>query len=226
MTRKNRFKAILFDWNGTLNDMEPIKQQDIYVAKHRFNVEVTPEEVERLWGNPAQKLLPALFRRPTEEWEDLREIFWSYDHLFPRRLHRDVLPALRELKAGGFVLGSVTTGPRTRVLGYMRQAGLPLGDFEFIHTGDEINDDVAAGRPVLTKAVRRLGELGIRPDESLMVGDEPPDVRNARDVGADFVAVNRPASHVAPSRLIDAGVPRERIMRDLRLLPGMLDRIA
>lgn len=219
-----RRRAVILDWNGTQNDMDSILRQDIAVAWEVFGIRRTPDDVKALWGNPAQVVLPALFDQPVDRVDELRQIFWSYDDdpRFARQLHPDVLPTLSTLKAANFILTIVTSGPRDRVLGYMQQAGLPLNDFLFIHTGDEIAADVEAGNPVLARAVRELVEAGVDPSDITMVGDEPNDVHNARAMNLGFVAVRRETSHFSRETLIEAGASPDRVIAGLQELPGIL----
>jgi phosphoglycolate phosphatase-like HAD superfamily hydrolase len=222
MSERPRFRAVLFDWNGTLNDMSVVREQDKRVGREVYGIELTDDDIYAAWGKPPALVMPALFGRggDTRSWEEMRRIFFSYDHLFPRRLRPDALDTLDVLEQAGIVTGVVTSGLQEKVLGYMRQMGLASDRFSILHTHTEIGDDFEAGRPILTRALGELATMGILPSEVLFVGDETVTMHDADAAGVDYAVVL--GGTFSRQRLLAEGVPPEKVIESLHQLPGIL----
>lgn len=222
MTERQAIKAVLFDWNGTLNDMSVVRDQDKHVGLVEFGLHLTDEDIYAAWGKPAPIVMPTLFGRggDTRSWEEMRQIFFSYDHMFPRRLRPDATDTLDVLERAGIVTGVVTSGLQEKVLGYMRQMGLASDRFRILHTHAEIGDDFEAGRPILSRALGELATLGISPSEVLFVGDETATMHDAAAVGIDYAVVL--GGTFSRERLIREGVPSYKLIENLHQLPGIL----
>lgn len=215
-------RAVIFDYNGTLNDMEVVLEQDIYVGQVEFGLELTRDDVVACWGKPAEEFYTSLFGRggDTRTWQEMREAFRRHDRDFPRRLLPGVLTTLNLLDRAGVVTGVVTDGPRDAVLKYMHQSRLDPNRFAFVHTSREVGGAKRRGEPVLGKALQELDALGIVPPEVVFVGDEPVNMRDASAAGTDFVIVS--SGTVSRENLLEAGVPPARLIDNLHQLPGLL----
>lgn len=222
MSERPRYGAVLFDWHGTLNDMSVLRAQDKHVGRVVFGLELTDNDIEQAWGNPPEVFLPMLFGKggDTRPWQEMHQIFLSYDHLFPRRLRPDALEVLNALGQMGVATGVVTSDLRERVLRGMQQTGLSADRFQVLHTRAEIGDDIEAGRPILGKALGELALQGISPSEVLFVGDETATMRDAEAVGVDYAVVL--GGTFSRQRILDGGVPPQKIIENLRQLPGIL----
>lgn len=213
-------RAVVFDWNGTLNDMGVLVAQDIALARE-FGRELTPGDVQKLWGQPAPEFYPNLIPDSGLSWQELRNRFFALDDLFPKRLQPHALSALAKLARAGTGVALVTSVPRQNVEGrYMAEMGLPTGTFDFMHFGEESQQAQRQGRPRLATVVEEFGRRDITPERIVLVGDEENDFDNARAAGVGFVAVTN-GVHSAEALAV-AGVPPERMMPDLSHLPGIL----
>lgn len=102
----------------------------------------------------------------------------------------------------------------------MRQTGLPVEQFDFMHFSAEIDAARERGLPDMGAAVEIFGEQGITPNEIVLVGDEPNDFENAQVAGIGFVAVTNGTK--LPEELAASGVSSDRMIPDLSHLPALL----
>ena len=100
----------------------------------------------------------------------------KYLHLKP---YPGVLETLRELKRQGYKLGVVSDGVRLKARMRLNEAGLD-GYFDAVVTYEDTGKQKPAREPFL----RICDELGVNPEECLMVGDWPErDVQGGRLAG-------------------------------------------
>ena len=100
----------------------------------------------------------------------------KYLHLKP---YPGVLETLRELKRQGYKLGVVSDGVRLKARMRLNEAGLD-GNFDAVVTYEDTGKQKPAREPFL----RICDELGVNPEECLMVGDWPErDVQGGRLAG-------------------------------------------
>ncbi len=177
--------AALFDWDGTLVDTIPL----IY----RANVVVLREigiEMSRAWYrehySPDWRRSYRDLGIPEHLWEAVGER-WADEMAAARpRALPWARPALRRLRARGVRLGLVTASTRRVVEPNL--ARLNLEDaFEVIR----YSDDVERSKPHPDALLEALDELGVRPAETVYVGDTTVDLAMASAAGAPFVAVGR-----------------------------------
>lgn len=220
--RSSETKAVIFDLNGTLNDMGVLREQNKHVAWHEFGIRLTDDEILSCWGAPAPAFYSNLYRPHgiTLPWSALRSVFQQYNHMFQRRLMPHTLDTIRTLRAADMVLSIVTQTPAAAVEQFIQDTGLARSDFRFIHTGREIERDVAAGLPPLHRAVAEFAMDSIRPTETVFVGDEPGAAQDAATVGIDFVVVSNGV--YSRDRLLREKVPAEHIIDHLGQLHGWL----
>lgn len=220
MAKPERPGAVIFDWNGTLSDMGVLAAQDIALAA-QFGRHLDAESIRRLWGQPAETFYAQLVPDSGLSWQELRRRFRELDPQFPKRLQPHVVSTLGHLAEYGVRMAVVTSAPREVVQGtYMVEAGLPQKYFDFMHFDAEVSAARAQGLPDMAPAVAAFTEQGIAPENIVLVGDEPNDLRNARAAGIGFVAVANGTK--LPTELRDAGIPQSQMIPDLSYLPGAL----
>lgn len=211
-------RAVLFDWNGTFNDMSVLRQQDKHVGKVEFGLDLTDDDITACWGLPPERFYPALFGHPgnTRTWQEMSAIFQGYNAQFPRRLLPDAVSVLSAIKRAGLVTGLVTTSSRQMVETGMRDGGLPRNLLDILHTGE----DLTPGQPTLASAIGEVGLRGILPSQTVYVGDETVTMSDAEAVGTGYVVVA--SGTMSRERLLREGVPRDHLIDTLRELPGLL----
>ncbi|HEU4987417.1 MAG TPA: phosphoglycolate phosphatase [Rhizobiaceae bacterium] len=188
-----RPKAVLFDLDGTLIDSAP----DITAAVNEL-LEVydlpplSLPQVKTMIGEGVRKLVERAFVAsgvPLSE-SRLEEAFQTMGTIYHRHLTRftQLMPgageALARLHSSGTRLGVVTNKPQVAartVLLHFRLAER----FGTIVGGDA----VMHGKPAPDALLLALQQLGVSPEEALMVGDSATDVAAARAAGMPVVLV-------------------------------------
>lgn len=213
-------RAVIFDWNGTLNDMRVVADQDIVFAR-QYGHEWTYDDIRKMWGRPADQLFRLLVPSSDKPWQELRGQFRELDAQFPRRLQPHVAQTLGDLSTAGVRMAVVTSGEGEIVRGrYMAQAELPTEHFDFMHFSAEIEAARAEGHADMEPAVQAFAAQGIERDEIILVGDEQNDFENAQAAGIGFIAVTNGTKTV--EELSAVGVSSDRTIPDLSYLPGIL----
>ncbi|MDX1600451.1 MAG: HAD family hydrolase [Anaerolineales bacterium] len=187
-----RVRAILFDIDGTLADTD-----DAAVAKlakllsplARAWPRLRPEPTARRIIMAAETPLNALYA-----WWDrlyLDELTAPLLRLLPRRQrdHRPVplVPGVQPMLESAhrhFPLGAVTARGRRSALALLESAGIQ-DYFSVVVTTRTARRAKPHPAPILWAA----DELGIAPENCLMVGDTTLDIRSARAAGAQAAAV-------------------------------------
>jgi len=195
-----QYRAVIFDWDGTLLDSTHHIVGALLGACRDLGLrEPSREEAGWVIGLSLQaalyRLVPDLGADRVDAFvERYRAHFMALQH--EMRLFEGQAGLLRELSAGGAVLG-VATGKSRRGLDESIER-LGLRDlFRATRTADE-----ARGKPDPDMLLQLLAELGLEPDSVLMVGDTTHDVLMARAAGVDSLAVAYGAH--APSLLESA----------------------
>lgn len=217
----DRLRAVVFDWNGTLNDMGVLLEQNKHFARVEFGVRLTDEDVRDCWGLPCYEFFDALFgarigHRLTPQ--QIRQRFLTYSDQFPRRLQPEVPPLFDALEAAGIVRGLLTTGPRAEIEQYLREGGLAPERFDFMH----MQAEMPGGTPALQSVVGELALRGIGVQEALFVGDEEVNRADAEAAGMDYRIVTNGTRSRAT--LLEHGVPGHKLIDSvgaLLALPGI-----
>lgn len=183
MTPSNQqYKAILFDFDGTLLDSFPAHYRAYEVTLAHFNMELTPELYKQTFS-PNWLAMYEAMSIPKERWQEadnywLAEVRKHSPQLFPTA--RPLLDAL----SSKYVLGLVTSGSRDRVRRDLASTG--IGDlFQVVVTGD----DISKPKPDPEGLLIALHKLQIRPSEALYVGDAREDCQMAQAAGVPFVGI-------------------------------------
>ncbi len=195
-----QYRAVIFDWDGTLLDSTHHIVGALLGACRDLGLrEPSREEAGWVIGLSLQaalyRLVPDLGADRVDAFvERYRAHFMALQH--EMRLFEGQAGLLRDLSAGGAVLG-VATGKSRRGLDESIER-LGLRDlFRATRTADE-----ARGKPDPDMLLQLLAELDLAPDSVLMVGDTTHDVLMARAAGVDSLAVAYGAH--APSLLESA----------------------
>ena len=192
----NRFRAVLFDMDGTLVDTLP----DIAAAVNGALVELglhalAPARIATLVGNGprvlSRRALEAQHTLSTKERDRLVEpLLAGYvrnyatqagtlGHVFP-----GTIEGLQELSARGLKLGVVTNALQHLAETVLARFGL-APYLQLILGGDRVTQPKPHPEP-LWKA---CDHFGVDPQQALMVGDSVNDVAAARAAGCAIVCV-------------------------------------
>jgi pyrophosphatase PpaX len=181
-----RFRAILFDLDGTLIDSTRLIIESYHhtMRVHRGQTLPDSEWIKGL-GTP----LRVQFRRFTDDPEEVQRMIATYRewnlanhdamvHAFP-----GAVEATRDLKERGAKLGIVTSKNRHGVTLGLDLCGLD-GLFDVIVT----SDDLEASKPDPAPVRAALTALGEPASAALFAGDSPHDVAAGRDAGTRTAA--------------------------------------
>ena len=177
-----RPELLLFDFDGTvadtfqcgleiLNSMAPefgyrrLEEADLPRAR-----DMRTRELMKFLGIPATRM-PRISKRGREELSK------RMDQIRPLSGMSDIV---RDLHAGGFRLGILTSNSEKNVAEFLRRFDLEL--FDFIRTSSKL-----AGK---ARVIRRiLKEKKLKPKQVLLVGDEVRDIEAAQETGIHVAAV-------------------------------------
>jgi HAD superfamily hydrolase (TIGR01549 family) len=177
-----KFKAVLFDKDGTLIDSIEKYHRSINAALQKFGFEPWSREtfIRRLWGKKFRVNIDSiLFDVPKEKME---EIYAEYRKNLPlfdgiEKLFPWTIPTIEMLKAMGLKLAVVTGTDRLIALKILEKFGM-LRYLDLVVGGDE-----AEPKPSPEPILKACNELGLQPNEVLYVGDTPVDAEAGNAAG-------------------------------------------
>jgi phosphoglycolate phosphatase len=201
LSRRRRYRLLVFDWDGTLADSTSIIASAIQSACRDVG-EPVPDEVAARYviglglAQALAHVAPALPRdRHPELSARYRHHYLARDAQIP--LFAGAAALLGELRAQGFML-AVATG-KTRVGLDRALAANALADrFDATRCADEGHP-----KPHPEMLLHLMSALEVEPAETLMIGDTTHDLELAHAAGADALAVAygaHPAEGLAEAR--------------------------
>jgi len=181
-----RFRAILFDLDGTLIDSTRLILESYRhtMRIHRGRTLPDSEWIEGL-GTP----LRVQFRRFTSDEDEVQRMIATYrewnlaNHDAMVRAFPGAPETVRDLKTGGAKLAIVTSKNRHGV-----ERGLAVCGFDGLFDTLVTSDDLAASKPDPAPVLAALDLLGAAADATLFVGDSPHDIAAGRDAGTRTAA--------------------------------------
>ena len=219
-----RFKAVLFDFDGTLVD----SVSDLRVALNRVlgrkgRRPVSDDEVRLMVGDGAAKLVERGFAATGEPWPEedipiLTDVFIDfYDGkgAAMTKAYPGVMDVLKKLKDEGIKLGVCTNKPQGPTDSILRELGM-ASFFDAVIGGDAL----AVRKPHAGHVEAVLDKLGVSKAEAAFVGDSPNDVAAGHNAGLPVVAVSYGYSRIPPKEL-----GAEALIDDFDALPNALKRI-
>lgn len=182
------YKAVVFDWDGTLMDSTHYIVGAIQGACADLELAVpTARDASWVIGMSLQAALYKLVPELDEKNVDLFIKRYGYHY---RRLQHEIcmfdgqIDLLNKLKEKGALLGVATGKSRRGLDTYIQQLNLSH-TFDVTKTVDE-----ARGKPDPDMLFQIMQELDLSADSVLMVGDTTHDVLMANAAGVDSLAVS------------------------------------
>jgi len=181
--------TFLFDLDGTIIDsIELILRSYRHtMALHRCNEPMPPDE---MWIKGLGTTLWTQFGQITEDKEEIERMVQTYrtynltHHDALVKPYEGVVDEIRRLKANQKQLGVVTSKLRDGAMRGLRISGLDEA-FDIVIGCDDVTHSKPHPEPVL-KAVE---ELGVKPAETVFVGDSRHDMESGRAAGVQTAAV-------------------------------------
>ena len=184
----NKYKALLFDLDGTLCDSDEMLIQSFFALYKKYRpVKIrTREELIYFSGPPIKKTLSDEF--PDYPFEEIYKAF----QVVSRELYRPYVKAfdkeietLKKLREAGYLLGVVTNkgAPLTK---YSLEVANIDGLFDVVISADDVN----APKPSPLGINKALERLGIEDKgKVLYIGDNDIDYETATNAGVDAMLV-------------------------------------
>lgn len=182
-----RYKAVLFDLDGTLVDSYTALAEAVNYARRQHGMpELSAARIREFIGDGVDRLLERAFDR-TAVPHGAREAFESrYDEICcaESKVLAEVEATLEQLAKLDVAMAVCTNKPTSfsrKILEFLRLAG---------HFRAIVGPDLAGARkPDAQHVLRTLDATGIAAADALFVGDMPIDVHAARNSGIDVAVV-------------------------------------
>lgn len=186
----NRYKLLVFDWDGTLMDSEARIVSCLAMSISDLGLPVPPREallnVIGL-GLPevARALLPpGVGGEQQQRFIDRYRYHFLSDHYAASVLFAGALETLQTLDARGYLL-AVATGKARRGLDRALEETGCRSLFAVTRCADE-----TASKPNPRMLLEVMDVAGVAPEETLMIGDTVYDMQMAHHAGTDALAVS------------------------------------
>ena len=186
--KQNRYRAALFDLDGTLNDSGPGIMNSVRYSLKKLGYEDLPDETLRRFVGPSLVYSYTTWCHMSEEEarkavEAYRECYHAGE-CFNLKIYDGILPLLADLNRAGIRCAVVTSKPQNA-------AGKILEHFDMLKYFDTVAgpdpDDPSNQKSVLIQ--RALKTLNLQPEDCVMVGDTRYDIIGAREAGCDSIGV-------------------------------------
>ncbi len=179
------YKAILFDLDGTLIDTTPLIIESFKhtVAQH-LQRELDPAEAIAFFGKPLRDAMEYL---APDKIDELTTSYREFNHKNHDQLARSfagVAETILRLHNAGMQLAIVTSKKREMAL-----RGLTLFNMDKYFDVIIGLDQTVHHKPDPEPVLAALQMLQLAPEDCLMVGDSPFDIRSARLAGVKTAAV-------------------------------------
>lgn len=181
-------KGAILDVDGTLVDSNDAHTKAWIKALKDAGYEVTYEQIKRLIGMGSDNLLPEVAglekesekgKKISEAWSEIFEKeYLPHVSAFPRT--REMLQALKKHGLKLVVASSAEEG----MLGKL----LEIAGAKDLIEAQTSSDDAKNSKPDPDIVQAALKQIGLRPDEVLMLGDTPYDIEAARKAGVGTIA--------------------------------------
>ena len=181
-------KAVVFDFDGTLCDTGVGVKKSAKYALDAFGIKAPEwEELDFFIGPPLLVTFQERFNQSVTDAEKLvkkyRERYTNIG-LYESEFYNGIPQLIKDLKSQGFKLGIASSKPINYVEELLIKADLQTY-FDYI-SAVSFNADCESKQSILERC---LNELGVAPNDAIMVGDRFYDMDGARGAGVDSVGV-------------------------------------
>ena len=181
---ENKFKGIIFDIDGTLTFTNQLIFDSFnYIAEKYLNKKFSEQEIIALFGPTEDVILKQMF---PDKFEEVRKDYYAYYHQNHNiaLLYDGIKELLMDLKNSGVILGIFTGKGKTSSLITLNFLGI-RELFDMVVTGDDVKNH----KPSPEGIVKFIKTFALKPEEVLMVGDAPSDIKAAKAAGVNIASV-------------------------------------
>lgn len=179
-----KFKGIIFDIDGTLTFTNQLIFDSFnYIAEKHLNKKFSVEEIIALFGPTEDVILKQMF---PDKYEEVRKDYYEYYHQNHNiaLLYDGIKELLLDLKNSGVILGIFTGKGKTSSLITLNFLGI-RELFDMIVTGDDVKNH----KPSPEGIIKFINTFALKPEEVLMVGDAPSDIKAANEAKVNIASV-------------------------------------
>lgn len=178
--------TILFDLDGTLiNTNELIIESFLHTLNHYYPGRFKREDVLPFIGPPLAETFQAI---DPDRADEMINRYRQFNHQYHNELVKEfatVCETLETLRKHHFKLGIVTTKIRETV-----EMGLKLTNLKSFFGAVVTLDDVEHAKPHPEPIFLALKQLGAKPSEAIMVGDNLHDIEAGKNAGTYTAGVS------------------------------------
>lgn len=210
-------KALLFDFDGVLVRSMEDHFEGWRRALAEYGIEVMPEELFVLEGQGVQEVAHQLIRKfniPLEETPLIIEKKQKYYNQIKKvEFYPNLIDVLNWARDRELKLGVVTGGRRDRVSETLENFGLQ-DYFDVVVTADDVEETKPSPLPYL----RAAEQLGVEPDQCVVIENAPLGIRAGKSAGMRVVALT---TTLRSGHLREADV----VVNDFRELLSVLKKL-
>lgn len=174
-----KINTLLFDLDGTLiNTNELIIESFLHTLHSYYPDQYKREDVLPFIGPTLYDTFNSINAEKVEEMVKVYRKFNHEQHDVLVKEYETVFETVKTLKEKGFKLGIVTTKIRATV-----NMGLTLTKLDQFFDVVVTLDDVENAKPHPEPVLKALEQLGSKPEEAIMVGDNHHDVEAGKNAG-------------------------------------------
>ena len=184
-----RYKAVLFDFDGTIADTsQGIFESIQYAMEHMRMHSLSLEQMRKFIGPPLQhsfRTVAGMSEAQTEKAVEYYREFYEEGEQYRLQIYPGIPELLRDLRANGYLVGLASAKPDLFIQQIIERFSLhSLFDFAEGVSLDESYTDKSA------LILHVLKQLHINdPQEALMIGDRKYDVDGAHKAGAHAAGI-------------------------------------
>jgi phosphoglycolate phosphatase len=218
--KEQRFTLLVFDWDGTLMDSAANIIECVRAAAMDLNLKIPADDaIRNIIGLGLQESVVQLF--PGSDDEMVWQVVERYRvHYFGQDMQQaELFPGaedtMRQLAEMGYLLAVATGKGRAGLDKVLAYTGLG----ELFHTTRCADEGFSKPHPDMLLQI--MAELGVRGDDTLMIGDTVYDMQMAKNAHAQRLAVSY-GSH-SRERLMQSGPLG--CLDDIRELTAWLNQV-
>ncbi len=193
---RNKYKAILFDYDDTLVQTREIRYKTIKrINNEVFKYTISENEIDSAWGLPADEFLLKLFGKFSKDLDNLWKIYNNYKEYDQNRPHENAFNFIKKYQ-GLFQFGIVTSSSFKVVTKELEDMNVDKNLF-FNIQGAEHTIVHKPNPEVFLPISKILTKSGIEKSEILYIGDSPADFHSSTNFGLNFIGIAHDDRHLS-----------------------------